>query len=243
MLIEGEPRTDWRDLQQRVASILQESGFVVEVARPLKTARGTVEIDVYAKDPKTTPPAIYLCECKRWASNVPQAEVQTFRTIMADSGAHFGLFISARGFQKGAYNVIQHTNIHLLNWKQFQELFLERWCKRYWIPTCRSVAHSLIDYVEPVNSDAAARANRGEHLPPAEAVGLFALRMWGGIFVGLPELILGQSVPVASLIVEHRDKYRRYLPQPIANAQSLRNLLETIILFARNWQNDRKKSR
>jgi len=131
MLIERDPGTDWRDLQQRVAAILQESGFIVEIARSLKTARGTVEIDVYATDPKTTPTAIYLCECKRWASNVPQAEVQTFRTIMEDSGAHFGLFISARGFQKGAYDVIQHTNIQLLKWTQFQEIFLERWRKRY----------------------------------------------------------------------------------------------------------------
>lgn len=238
MLIEKDPGTDWRELQQRVAAILQESGFIVEIARSLKTARGTVEIDVYATDPKTTPTAIYLCECKRWGCNVPQAEVQTFRTIMEDSGAHFGLFISARGFQKGAYNVIQHTNIQLLTWTQFQEIFLERWCKRYWIPTFRSVAHSLIDYIEPINSDAAARANRGESLQPAEAVGLLGLDMFGSPFNGIAELILGRTEPVAAAIVEHRDRYRRYLPQPIADAQCLRDLLEAIISFAITWKSD-----
>ena len=67
-MIEKEPGADWRDLQQRVAAILLECGLVAEVGRSLGLARGTVEIDVYATDPATTPRAMYLCECKRWRS-------------------------------------------------------------------------------------------------------------------------------------------------------------------------------
>ncbi len=52
-MIENQPGTDWRDLQQRVSLILQESGLQAETGRNLLTARGTVEIDVYATDPAT----------------------------------------------------------------------------------------------------------------------------------------------------------------------------------------------
>ena len=243
MLIEKEPGSNWLDLQQRVGAMLQESGFSIEVTKSLTTARGTVEIDVCATDPTTTPPAIYVCECKRWASNVPQAEVQAFRTIVADAGAHFGLFISARGFQAGCYDVVRHTNVHLFSWAQFQELFIERWCKRYWIPTFRSEAGALATYVEAVSSDAGSRAERGERLEQGEAVGLFCLDMWGPPFDGLAELILGRSEPVARAIRERRDRYLPYLPKPIADAQYLRELLQAISEFTRNWQRDREKAR
>jgi hypothetical protein len=147
--------------------------------RELQLARGKAAIDVYASDPSTTPPGIYLAECKRWRTSVPQAEVQAFRTVIADAGAHFGLFISASGFQSGAFEVVKNTNVHLLDWQQFQNLFLERWCRRYWIPTFRTRGARLADYVDPVGSDAAVREAHGEPLEAAEAVGLFVLDMWG----------------------------------------------------------------
>ena len=237
MLIEREPGTDWRDLQKRVAAILEESGFVVEVARPLKTARGNVEIDVHAIDPNTTPPAIYLCECKRWTSNVPKAEVQTFRTIMADSGAHFGLFISACGFQKGAYNVVQHTNIQLLTWAQFQELILERWCRTYWVPTLRTRGDRMAGYVEPPGSDAMIREAHGEPITKAEAVGIFVHGMWGHPFNNMAAAMLGQpDAPVVHAIWNRRDKYRKYLPKAAAEANFLRELLDALLGFVSRWE-------
>jgi len=98
-MIEEQPGTDWRDLQLRVAAILGECGLVCEVSKSLQVARGTVEIDVYATDPTTTPPAIYLCECKRWSTPVPQGEVQTFRTVVGDAGLTLGFSSRRRAFR------------------------------------------------------------------------------------------------------------------------------------------------
>lgn len=179
-MIEEQPGADWRDLQERVAAILTECGLVSEVGRTLDLARGKAEIDVYAIDSSTTPPGVYLCECKRWHSRVPQAEVQAFRTIVSDAGAHFGLFVSATGFQIGSFEVVKNTNIHLLDWQGFQNMFLERWCRKYWIPTLRVRGDRLAGYVDPVSSDAAVRGAHGDPLDAAEAVGLFVLDMWGG---------------------------------------------------------------
>lgn len=235
-MIENQPGTDWRDLQQRVSLILQESGLQAETGRNLLTARGTVEIDVYATDPATTPPAIYVCECKRWRTRVPQGEVQTFRTVVADAGAHFGLFVSAQGFQAGAYEVARHTNVHLLDWNGFQDLFLERWCSNHWVPTLRKRADRLAAYVDPVSSDAGIREAHGEPLEAAEAVGLLVHDMWGAPFNGFLGAMAGiPAEPLANAIWQHRNRYRRYLPKAAAEAKYLRDLLDCLLTFAEKW--------
>jgi Restriction endonuclease len=236
-MIENQPGQDWHDLQRHVSTILQECGLNSETDRELQLARGKAAIDVYASDPSTTPPGIYLAECKRWRTSVPQAEVQAFRTVIADAGAHFGLFISASGFQSGAFEVVKNTNVHLLDWQQFQNLFLERWCRRYWIPTFRTRGARLADYVDPVGSDAAVREAHGEPLEAAEAVGLFVLDMWGDPFNNLGAALLGWSnEPVAQAIWFHRDKYKAYLPPAAAEAKFLRDLLDALLDFISHWQ-------
>ncbi|GAI12096.1 unnamed protein product, partial [marine sediment metagenome] len=143
---------DWKDLQQQVSQILQECGLETDLERSIETARGSVEIDVYAEDKTQTPYVIYLCECKRWTSSVPQTIVHAFRTVVTDYGANFGLLISSRAFQSGAYEAAKNTNMRLLNWIEFQELFVERWINNYMLPRIYREADPLIEYTEPVNS-------------------------------------------------------------------------------------------
>jgi hypothetical protein len=42
-------------------------------------------------------------------------------------GAHFGLIISKAGFQSGASETREATNVHLLNFNTFQETFFDEW--------------------------------------------------------------------------------------------------------------------
>ena len=44
------PLSDWKDLQRQVKIILQECGLNSETDKKIRTARGTVNIDVYAED-------------------------------------------------------------------------------------------------------------------------------------------------------------------------------------------------
>lgn len=240
-MIEEQPGKDWRDLQCRVAEILQECGFVAETAKTITTARGKTEVDVYAIDPSTTPESIYLCECKRWVSRVPQGEVQTFRTVVADAGAHFGLFISSQGFQSGAHDVVQHTNIHLLDWRAFQRLFLERWCTTFWVPTVRSGADVLAGHVEMPFNDAVLRLKHGEPITLAEAVGFIVHDMWGYPFSSFVNSMLGNPAPpVSEAIWRCRNKYSDFLPEEIANAKYLRELLDDILTFSASWLKEKK---
>jgi hypothetical protein len=235
-MIEREPGVDWKDLQIRVATILNECGLHATAEKIIETARGAVEIDVYAIDPVTVPPSVYLCECKRWNKSVPQAEVQAFRTIIADSGAHHGLFISARGFQEGAHEVIRHTNIHLCSWGEFQEMFLERWCEKYWVPTFRKGVDRLTSYVDPPGSDAPLREANGGPLDPEEAIGLMGLRMWGSPFAAYPyRLAQRPASPLSPAIWQLRDSYMKYLPEKIQRCEYLRDLLDLLLETANEW--------
>jgi restriction system protein len=126
-MIDHELPKDWRDLQKKVAEILADIGFKTEIEKELITARGKTEVDVFAIDESQLPPATYLCECKHWESKIPQTIVHSFRTIVQDYGANFGLIISKRGFQSGAYDAVKNTNIKLVNWYEFQDIFEDKW--------------------------------------------------------------------------------------------------------------------
>jgi len=226
-VIESPPGPDWQHLQQRVATILRECGFEAETPKLLETVRGRVEVDVFAVDLASSPPSVYLCECKLWSRNVPQAEVLAFRSVVGDVGAHHGLFISAHGFQKGAYEVVRGTNITLVNWPKFEDLFQERWCRKYWIPTFRDKLDHLANRVTLPASDAmVVKAHGGRQLRPEEVVGLMALKFSMPPFVSFGPI--AQTDALADAIWSVRDEYVKHLPC-LRSPQQLRSLLEYLI--------------
>ncbi len=97
--------------------------FVAEVDKHIETARGCVDIDVYAVDKTHAPELTYLCECKHWDRRVPQTVVHAFRTVVQDYGSNVGFVISKKGFQKGAFETVKNTNIRLVDWNEFQNTF------------------------------------------------------------------------------------------------------------------------
>lgn len=117
----------WQDLEEMVKQAFVEMGYKSNRAHKLKTVRGTVEIDVHAIKASTPIPTIVLCECKHWDKLIPQNVVHGFRTICSDAGAHFGLIISKIGFQSGAEESRIATNVHLMNFDEFQSTFFEEW--------------------------------------------------------------------------------------------------------------------
>ena len=142
---------DWRDLQNKVAQILQECGFSVDIQKDINTVRGIVNIDVIAQDITRKPISTYLCECKHWQTRVPKSVVHSFRTVVADYGANWGFIISSGGFQRGACEAAVKTNIRLLVWEEFQEIFVNQWIVKYMLPRIHKVSDPLIKYTEPTN--------------------------------------------------------------------------------------------
>ena len=149
MITEKRPAS-WQELQEWTAQILRECGWTAETEVKVNTVRGKVEIDVLAietvqgRDYKT------LIECKNWKARVPQNVVHGFRTVMTDVGTNTGYIISRAGFQAGAYEAAANTNVKLLSWEEFQEVFVDQW---YWTLLTQQ-AHDILDplysYLEPL---------------------------------------------------------------------------------------------
>ena len=115
---------DWRDLQDKVADVFRDMGFDAEVEKYVEMPRGGAKIDVYARDKTQAPELVYVCECKHWTNSVPQEKIHALRTVVAETGANYGLLIAKSGFQSGSFAAANQTNIRLLDWQQFQDLFL-----------------------------------------------------------------------------------------------------------------------
>ena len=151
MLIEDSTPDGWRDLQAQVNRILNEVGMNSEVEKSIDTVRGSVVVDVFAQDTGTQPQTTYICECKHWKSRVPKTVVHSLNTVVNNYGANWGFIISSAGFQSGAFEAAQRTNIKLRTWAEFQELFSQRWMKNYMEPRLRKeVVDPLFHLTEPI---------------------------------------------------------------------------------------------
>lgn len=123
-----EPK-DWKELQDMTSKLLSEIGYKCEIEKNVKSIRNYVNIDVYAENITEEPNSIIICECKNWAKAIPQNIVHSFRTVAGDIGANYGFIISRKGFQKGAVEAIENTNIKLFTWIEFTNYFKNKWVK------------------------------------------------------------------------------------------------------------------
>jgi hypothetical protein len=119
--------SSWRALQSHVAQVFSECGCEASCGVTVNLPRGRVELDVVVRDPFATPHSNYICECKNWARPVSRSTVHGFRTVVTELGANRGLLISRNGFQAGAREAAQFTNIDLLSWSEFEDLMFNRW--------------------------------------------------------------------------------------------------------------------
>lgn len=65
MLIPTENIRDWKDLQDKVADLFREMGYEVHSPHVVQHVRGSKEVDVYVRDPRTSVPHVILIECSK----------------------------------------------------------------------------------------------------------------------------------------------------------------------------------
>jgi hypothetical protein len=227
MLISPTP-TNWRALQVEVARILSECGMESQVEHPLPLVRGQADIDVYAIDSSIQPPTVYACECKHWAKAVNQGVVHAFRQVVTDAGANWGLLVAKSGFQSGAFEAAEKSNVRLLTWEEFNEMFASRWVHRYFKAALEAVSDPLIDYTEDMNPKVIRNAtpfNDAKRKHFAE----LRFRYRGLAFFCLSVCrTWGEPYPLALPLRSLDPKLVRDLPDDVLNQTSLRQLLERL---------------
>lgn len=125
----------------------------VQTEKIVTTVRELVEIDVYAEEVSDGRKNIILCECKHWKSAVPKTIVHAFRSVVGDFGANKGYIISSAGFQSGAHDAAQNTNIELVTWPEFQNLFEPAWLRHFFIPRMTEDLGEFGTLVEPLRPE------------------------------------------------------------------------------------------
>jgi len=126
MIFQTGPET-WQELEELVHQAFSEMGYEAHRQHQLDTVRGSVKVDVYARKVSAPIPTVVIGECKYWNRPVDQSVVHGFRTVCQDAGAHFGLIVSKEGFQSGSKVSALSTNVHLLDFEEFQTTFFEEW--------------------------------------------------------------------------------------------------------------------
>jgi hypothetical protein len=217
MFIKNDAVIDWKDLQNKVAQLFFELGCGVETPHVVELAgRGKKEVDVFICDKRSSLPKITLVECKWWNSEVPQDTVHSFHTVMNGCGANSGFIVSKIGFQTGAYEAADKTNITLLTFEEMQHRFGPEWF---------DVQESKVSkLLEPLKEAARLHFDQFNGLPihnnmffhtPALAHRLMLLHAWSSVLIleansRWPETYLG-----AEPVKMARDPLRPFADVPV----------------------------
>jgi restriction system protein len=105
--------TDWADYQEETANFFRSMGLEAKTNAPIKGVRTSHNIDVAVRSKHVGFDLIWLVECKLWKTAVSKLHVLALREIVSDIGADRGIIMAEKGFQSGALEAAQLTNVQL----------------------------------------------------------------------------------------------------------------------------------
>lgn len=113
---------DWYQFQENICSYFTSIGAVAETNVTLQGVRTKHDIDVLVTTKFLGEDLTWIIEAKKWKNKVNKLQVLGLRAIVEDIGADRAFIISEAGFQSGAYEAAENTNVKL---KTFEELKID----------------------------------------------------------------------------------------------------------------------
>jgi hypothetical protein len=104
---------EWSDYQEEVAKFFRSIGLQADTNVTLEGVRTSHDIDVVVRTNHVGFGLLWLVECKHWKTAVSKLHVLALREIVSDLGADRGILMSESGFQSGAQEAAQLTNVQL----------------------------------------------------------------------------------------------------------------------------------
>src|SRR5690349_12216101 len=105
--------TDWSDYQEEAASLFRSMGLDATTNETLTGVRTKHDIDVVVRSHHAGFEITWLVECKHWNSRVKKLHVLALREIVSDTGADRGILLAEAGFQSGAVEAANLTNVRV----------------------------------------------------------------------------------------------------------------------------------
>ena len=103
----------WKEYQEEAASFFRSLGLDASTDVTVEGVRTTHDVDVLVKSHHVGFEITWLVECKHWKTRVSKLHVLALREIVADVGADRGILLSEAGFQSGAIEAANLTNVQV----------------------------------------------------------------------------------------------------------------------------------
>ncbi len=109
---------EWFNFQEKIAEHLRSLGVQAVTNKTVKGVRTEHDIDIYATSKYLGTNIKWVIEAKYWNTKIPKEKVLALRSIVDDIGADKGFIISQVGFQSGAIEATENTNIQLYTFEE-----------------------------------------------------------------------------------------------------------------------------
>lgn len=117
--------SDWLDYQEEVAGVFRSVGLSAVTNENIEGIRTSHTMDVVVRSKHVGIKMIWLVECKYWNRPISKDRVLTLRTIVDDTGSDRGFMMAENGYQSGAVEAANRTNITLSSIAELQETLSE----------------------------------------------------------------------------------------------------------------------
>jgi hypothetical protein len=111
----------WEKYQEDAASYFRSLGLDASTDVTVNGVRTSHDIDVLVKSHHVGFDITWIVECKHWKTPVSKLHVLALREIVADVGADRGILLSEAGFQSGAREAANLTNVQVTSISEMRE--------------------------------------------------------------------------------------------------------------------------
>ena len=140
---------NWYIFQEEIKNHFISLGCQAQTNISVHGIRTVHDIDILVESKFLGHTIKWIIEAKRWNTKVSKLHVLALRQIVDDIGTDKGFIISERGFQKGAFEAANNTNIDLLTFNELKSLanstiqneILNNYMNRVNLIVCRYFTH------------------------------------------------------------------------------------------------------
>lgn len=104
---------DWKQYQEEAAEFFRSLGLKASTDKRVQGVRTSHDIDVLVEIDVAGFAVTWFVECKHWKTAVTKLHVLALREIVADCGADRGIILCEQGFQSGAIEAANLTNVQV----------------------------------------------------------------------------------------------------------------------------------
>ena len=115
----------WQNYQEDAASYFRSLGLEALTDVKLKGVRTSHNIDVLVRSHHVGFDITWVVECKQWRTPVSKLHVLALREIINDIGADRGILLSEAGFQSGAKEAANLTNVQVTSISEMRNVASE----------------------------------------------------------------------------------------------------------------------